>query len=149
MHEVKNMTNKNDVSIFIDKKGSANRAKIQGSKIFTTKSSTPTENKASITIECNADNAEIKGGEIYNSSDITQLKAEIQELLNKLAENPITAKESVAVEIIRGEINDNPTFKKRLISALEAGGIQALKAIFNHPAISIPVETIRGFLKAR
>ena len=139
------MTNKNDVPISIGK--DANRSEIKGGKIRSKKSFTSTENNASISIEGNADDAKIKGGEIDNSSDITQLKAEIQELLNELAENPRTAKKSVAVEIIRGEINDNPTFRQRLINAWKAGGLETLKAIFNHPAFSIPVETVKGFLE--
>lgn len=32
-------------------------------------------------------------------------------------------------------------------TALKAGGIEALKAIFNHPAFSIPAETIKAWLE--
>ncbi|MCH4904217.1 hypothetical protein GSN00_07410 [Cylindrospermopsis raciborskii CHAB3438] len=38
--------------------------------------------------------------------------------------------------------------KNRLQSALEAGGLEVLKAIFDHPLFSIPAETIKGFLEA-
>ncbi len=57
--------------------------------------------------------------------------------------NPI-----VVAEAIQQEIKRNPTFKQRLRSALKAGGIEALKAIFNHPLINIPIETIKGWIEA-
>lgn len=41
-----------------------------------------------------------------------------------------------------------PTLKHRLRSALRARGIEALKAIFNHPLVSIPIETIKGWVEA-
>ena len=41
---------------------------------------------------------------------------------------------------------NNPTLKARLINALKQGGTEALKVFF--PFVSIPVETIRGFLEA-
>ena len=41
-----------------------------------------------------------------------------------------------------------PTLKQRLISALKAGAVEALKAIFNHPIINIPIETIKGWIEA-
>ncbi len=78
---------------------------------------------------------------------IAELKEELKPLLNEIAENPKTQKPRVAVEIINAEIDENPTLKQRLIGALKAGGIEALKAIFDNPAVSIPVETVKGFLE--
>jgi uncharacterized protein YjbI with pentapeptide repeats len=73
-------------------------------------------------------------------------KEEIQQLLNQLAEiNPTTY---AVTEAIHQKIKTDPTFKARLLAALKAGGLEALKAIFNHPAFSIPAETIKGFLEA-
>jgi hypothetical protein len=51
-------------------------------------------------------------------------------------------------EAIHDEIKNNPTLKARLQSALKAGGLEALKAIFNHPFFNIPAETIKGFIEA-
>ena len=53
---------------------------------------------------------------------------------------------------IEREINNNPTIKARLLNALKAGGTealtQALEAVFKNPLVSIPVETIKGFIEA-
>jgi hypothetical protein len=43
-------------------------------------------------------------------------------------------------------IRNNPTIKARLINAIKQGGTEALKVFF--PVVSIPMETIRGFLEA-
>ncbi|UKP01381.1 pentapeptide repeat-containing protein [Nostoc sp. UHCC 0870] len=71
---------------------------------------------------------------------------EIQQLLNDLAETNATSE--TAFEAIYQEINiNNPTLKARLQAALRAGGLEALKAIFNHPVLSIPVEKLKSWLE--
>jgi predicted transcriptional regulator len=91
-------------------------------------------------------------GNITNSDSNNtsiDLKAEIRKTLDELAKNPITRKEAVATEAIKEEIKANPILKERLLNALKAGGTEALKAIFNHPVVSISIETIKGFLEAK
>ncbi|AOX01858.1 hypothetical protein BJP34_22625 [Moorena producens PAL-8-15-08-1] len=128
-------------------RGKVNRARIKTGDISTTKDSVYQENQTDMDIIEEVNDANLKTGTIdIRPDDMADMKAEIQQLLNKIADNPITAKESVAVEIIKVQINDNPTLKQRLICALKAGGIEGLKALFNHPAFSIPVETVKGFL---
>jgi hypothetical protein len=84
--------------------------------------------------------------------NLAEAAEEIQELLNQLSQTyPTTTeaqKQAVVNQAIKEEIKHNPTFKARLRSALKAGGIEALKAIFNHPAVSIPIETIKGWIEA-
>jgi internalin A len=78
--------------------------------------------------------------------NLAEAAAEIQQLLNQLAQtNPTT---DTVTQAIYQEIKRNPTLKARLISALKAGGMEALKAIFNHPLFSIPAETVKGWLEA-
>ncbi|MEA5477709.1 HEAT repeat domain-containing protein [Pseudanabaena galeata UHCC 0370] len=78
--------------------------------------------------------------------NLAEATKEIQELLNQLAKtNP---SEATIADTIQQEIKRNPTLKARLVNALKTGGIEALKAIFNNPFVSIPVETIKGFLEA-
>lgn len=72
--------------------------------------------------------------------------AEIQQLLNQLSQTNPTNREALEAAVYQ-EIQHNPTLKARLKSALKAGGLEALKAIFNHPAFSIPLETIKGWLE--
>jgi uncharacterized protein (DUF2342 family) len=139
------MIEKNDASIRIGR--NAHRADITGGTIQTSKSLDSLENNASITIEGDADFATITGGQISVDPGMAELKAEIDQILNELAKNPRTAKTVVALEIIKEEIQENPTFRQRLLSAVKAGGVEALKAVFNHPVVSIPVEAVRGFLE--
>ncbi|NEO53683.1 MAG: hypothetical protein F6K54_11700 [Okeania sp. SIO3B5] len=149
------MSKKNNTSITVS--GSMKDATIKTGDIHTPKDSLSEENNTSMNMQnIDVSNGNLKTGKIDERLENYQLEVEIQELRKKiqpllehLAQNPITANEALAETAIQQQINDNPTLRKRLISALEAGGIQALKAIFNNPAISIPVETIRGFLKAR
>jgi hypothetical protein len=83
---------------------------------------------------------------IYQRQNLAEAAAEIQQLLERLAQtNPTTIELETA---LHREIQQNPTLRARLNGALKAGGIEALKAIFNHPLVSIPVETIRGWLEA-
>jgi hypothetical protein len=74
--------------------------------------------------------------------------SEIQKLLDQLAQSYPNSTEATLVQAIQVEIQRNPTLKARLINALKSGGVEALKAIFNHPFVSVPVETIKGFLEA-
>ncbi len=77
---------------------------------------------------------------------LAEATKEVQDLLNQLAKtNP---SEATIADTIQQEIKRNPTLKVRLVNALKTGGIEALKAIFNNPFVSIPVETIKGFLEA-
>ncbi|WP_341732933.1 HEAT repeat domain-containing protein [Microcoleus sp. EPA2] len=90
----------------------------------------------------------VEGDFINNPpQNLVDAAAEIQQLLNQIAQNP-TVPESVVAEAIHHEIKENLTLKQRLRSALKAGGIEALKAIFNHPLVSVPIETIKGWIEA-
>jgi len=70
---------------------------------------------------------------------------EIQELLEQLANSNLTTTE--ALPVIEQRIKNNPTLKQRFRSALKAGLTEAVKAAFNHPAIHIPFEAVRGFIE--
>jgi hypothetical protein len=80
--------------------------------------------------------------------DLAEAAVEIQKLLDQLAETYPNITETTLAQAIQVEIQHNPTLKVRLINALKSGGVEALKAIFNHPFVSVPVETIKGFLEA-
>ncbi|MHC5739977.1 pentapeptide repeat-containing protein [Nostoc sp.] len=98
----------------------------------------------------NQDNARQQANQnIYQSQQNQNLdgtKKEIQQLLNQLAHTNLTT--DAVTEAVHQKIKTDPTFKARLLAALKAGGLEALKAIFNHPAFSIPAETIKAFLEA-
>ena len=90
------------------------------------------------------------------SQSLAEAATEIQQLLEQLAQtNPTIVQaenQDVVVKAIEQEIKSNPTIKARLVNALIAGGTEALKqaldAIFKNPLVSIPVETIKGFIEA-
>ena len=84
---------------------------------------------------------------LEKKQNMAEAAEEIQQLLNKLALINPNSNEAIAVAIHQ-EIKQNPTLKARLISALQAGGLEALKAIFDHPLFSIPAETIKGWIEA-
>ena len=83
---------------------------------------------------------------IEEQKDLAEAAAEIQKLLEQLAGDNQTTNEKV--EVLHQKIKGNPNLNSRLKSALKAGGLEAIKAIFNHPLFNIPAETIKGWLEA-
>jgi hypothetical protein len=79
--------------------------------------------------------------------NLSEAATEIQQLLNQLSANNCTSETDI-IAAVHNEIKINPTLKARLVNALKAGGLEALKAIFNHPGFSIPAETVKGWLDA-
>jgi uncharacterized protein YjbI with pentapeptide repeats len=79
--------------------------------------------------------------------NLAEAAAEIKQLLDQLAQTYPNRTESIVVNAIQTEVKRNPTLKARLINALKTGGVEALKTVFNHPLVSVPVETIKGFLE--
>lgn len=147
------MSKKNNTSITVS--GSMKDATIKTGNIHTPKDSLSEENNTSM----NMQNIDVSHGNLNTGNiderlenysleaEIQQLRKEIQPLLEHLAQNPITANETLAETAIQQQINNHPTFRQRLMSAWKEGGTEALKAIFNHPAFSIPIQTIKGFLE--
>ncbi|MEM8717894.1 MAG: HEAT repeat domain-containing protein [Cyanobacteria bacterium P01_G01_bin.39] len=88
--------------------------------------------------------------------NLAEAAQEIQQLLEQLAQtNPTIVESQQEEKILKNierEIKSNPTIKSRLLSALKAGGTealtQALEAVFKNPLVSIPVETVKGFIEA-
>lgn len=85
--------------------------------------------------------------QLEREKTLSEAAAEIQQLLNQLSATQYTS-EADLVDALHQEIRRNPTLKARLVNALKAGGLEALKAIFNHPAFTIPAETVKGWLEA-
>jgi hypothetical protein len=85
--------------------------------------------------------------QLEQEKTLSEAAAEIQQLLNQLSKTEYTS-EAALVDALYQKIKRNPTLKARLVSALKAGGLEALKAIFNHPVFSIPAEIVKGWLEA-
>jgi uncharacterized protein YjbI with pentapeptide repeats len=78
--------------------------------------------------------------------NLVETRVQIQQLLYEIAQTNPTTHEVVA-EAIHQEIQHNSMLKARLQAALNTGGQEALKVIFNHPLYSIPMTTIKGWLE--
>lgn len=98
-------------------------------------------------------NAHQIGGTIHNSSpeqrqNLAEAAAEIKKLLEQLAQDypteTLTQKAAVAEEAFQ-IIESNPTFKQRLLSAMEGMAVEALIQLINHPVANIMREGIERF----
>ncbi|MGJ5632450.1 pentapeptide repeat-containing protein [Nostoc sp. CALU 1950] len=83
-----------------------------------------------------------------DSKELDELKNIVKEILDRVPQNTPNSELIPAEEIVSQELKGNPTLTTRLQAALKGGGTEALKAIFNHPIYTIPIETIKGWLEA-
>lgn len=95
----------------------------------------------------------VEGDMIVNpQQSLTYAATEIQELLEILnqsysADIP-TDTQAKMEEAVKG-INKNPALKERVIAALEAGGIEAVKKITDHPCVGILLAAYEGWKKSK
>ena len=95
----------------------------------------------------NGDNNTIN---ISQNIDLNEAEKQLQQILSDLIKDEIHSDIDFETQLtqLKQKIKHNPDLKARLISAFKAGGIETLKAIANHPAVSIPVEVIKGWIEA-
>ncbi|MBO3460735.1 CHAT domain-containing protein [Aetokthonos hydrillicola Thurmond2011] len=83
---------------------------------------------------------------------LTQVAAEIQQLLKQLEQsNPsdtTLGKMTIATLAIQ-HIENEHTLKKRVSSALKAGGVQALAQLLNHPAASFVIAALEDWQQTK
>lgn len=97
----------------------------------------------------NSINAGVQVGTQHNyaqQKSLAEATAEIQQLLEQLAKTNSTTTE--ALPVIEQRLKNDLTLKQRFRSSLKAGFTEAVKAAFDHPAIHIPFEMVRGFIEA-
>ena len=82
--------------------------------------------------------------------DLIEAVKYIQESIKQLDENypsDTTAdKIKIATEVIT-QIDNNPTIKERILRAIKAGGVAALEESMNHPAASLIIEGLNGWME--
>ncbi|MEM8610792.1 MAG: hypothetical protein AAGF93_02155 [Cyanobacteria bacterium P01_H01_bin.105] len=91
-------------------------------------------------------------GSYYNSFEARQnlvvVAREIQAMLVRLEENysptTSTGKIQIAAETIK-QIEADPNWQSRLISALQAGGTSALSSLLDHPAANFVIAAIEDW----
>jgi uncharacterized protein YjbI with pentapeptide repeats len=83
--------------------------------------------------------------------NLVEAAAEIQQLLQQLEQtyptNTPLEKQLVVTEALK-QIESNPTLKARVIGALKASGIEALKELVDNPLINILVAALEGWQEA-
>ena len=96
-----------------------------------------------------------RGGTLYDNSKTSESKQtlaeaaqEIQQLLEQLSQTyptqTLTQKAVVAEEAVK-EIENNPTLKERIRSAIKGMGVQAFMEAIDHPVANILREGIEAF----
>jgi hypothetical protein len=98
------------------------------------------------------DNRVIENNTVYKTSyerqNLKEAAAEIQELLEHLSKSYPTETEKEQIELaveVADEIKNNPPLKSRLIAALKAGGMEALKQSINHPLSNMIVTVLAAY----
>jgi hypothetical protein len=95
------------------------------------------------------DGATIIQNSQYNSKDVSE---EIEEILEQLAARyhnaPINQKQIVFQMEVQQKVQSDPTFKNRFISAAKSGGLELVKVVTNNPFVSVPLETVKGWIEA-
>ena len=96
----------------------------------------------------------VAGNQIINAQQqsLSSAALEIQALLTQLAqdypnESP-TEKQVIAKIKLHDKFKEDPTLKDRLLNAIKSGGIETIKVLTNNPFVSIPLETVKGWLEA-
>lgn len=94
-------------------------------------------------------------GNYYAAGDkqnLAQAAAEIQALLEQLEKSystdTTTGKMALATEAI-AQIENNPDFKRRIISALSTGSIKAFEQLLSHPAASFIIGALEDWDKTK
>lgn len=96
----------------------------------------------------------VAGNQIINAQQqsLTSAVMEIQALLAQLAqdypEGSLEEKQTLAKMELKRKVKEDPTLKDRLLNAVKSGGIETVKVLTNNPFVSIPLETVKGWLEA-
>jgi uncharacterized protein with von Willebrand factor type A (vWA) domain len=86
--------------------------------------------------------------EINQAQTLSEAAAEIQQLLEQLSQSyPANATEEEIKDAAIKQIENNPTLYQKVISALKAGGTQALEQSLNHPAASFVIAALEDWYK--
>jgi hypothetical protein len=87
-----------------------------------------------------------------NSDDSENIMKEIKDIFERLSEKYSGANDNQKITVLEMEfqqrIDVDPTFKQRFISATKSGGLELVKVITDNPFISVPLETVRGWIEA-
>jgi len=95
------------------------------------------------------DRANINQNSLENPRDVS---VEIEEILDQLASEytnaPENQKQIVLQMKLQQKLKIDPTFKQRFINAAKSGGLELVKVVTNNPFVSVPLETVKGWIEA-
>lgn len=84
----------------------------------------------------------------YNSQErknLAEAATEIQQLLKQLEQSNPTATDAEKISYVNDETT--PKFKRRAVSALQAGGEAAIEEFLDNPYVNIGKAIIKGWIK--
>jgi hypothetical protein len=93
-------------------------------------------------------------GNIQNNPTEQTIAVEkvVEEILNQLSKEYPKApdyEKQIAFKIkLQDKVKENPTLRDRLLNAAKAGGFELAKVLTDNPFISVPLETVKGWIEA-
>ena len=95
------------------------------------------------------DEAKITQNIIKSQGNIAdEIEKILEELAKKYPEASVDQKQVVLQMEIQQKLKKDPTFKQRFIGAAKSGGLELVKVVTDNPFISVPLETIKGWIEA-
>ncbi|MEH2184246.1 hypothetical protein [Nostoc sp.] len=95
------------------------------------------------------DNSIINQNKIINSNNlIDELQNILEDLATRYSVASFLERQAILKMEIRQKLKSNPTFRDRFINALKAGGVEMVKVFTNNPFVSVPLETVKGWIEA-
>lgn len=76
---------------------------------------------------------------------LSEAAAEIQQLLKQLEQNNPTATEEEKIAYVNDETT--PSFKRRVVGALQAGGEAAIEEFLDNPYVNVSKAVVKGWMK--
>lgn len=95
------------------------------------------------------DRANIIQKSLENSRDVSDEFEELLELLATRYTNASEGQKQIVLQMeLQQKLKNDPTFKERFISAAKSGGLELIKVVTNNPFVSVPLETVKGWIEA-
>ncbi|MCU0547084.1 MAG: hypothetical protein MUE44_33815 [Oscillatoriaceae cyanobacterium Prado104] len=80
-----------------------------------------------------------------NKQTLAEAAAEIQQLLKQLEQTNPTVTEPEKIEYVNDETT--PSFKRRVVGALQAGVEVAIEEFLDYPYVNVVKKTVKGWMK--
>jgi len=88
----------------------------------------------------------------YSQQNLTDAAREIQQLLDQLAESYPTNTQAEKLAVVTKaveKIENDPSWKNRVVSAIKSGGTEGIKELLDNPLANILLAVIEGWREAK